>query len=89
MIVNKPATAADALRSAGYTVSITEVIGIGLDDQPGGLCDALSILLEAGITVEYMYAFIGRAKNTAYVILRVENPQAAIQAFRAHGTNLI
>lgn len=62
---------------------------VGLDDHPGGLCDALSILLEAGITVEYMYAFIGRAKDTAYVILRVENPQAAIQAFRAHGTNLI
>lgn len=89
LIVNKPSTAAQALRDAGYTVSITEVIGIGLDDQPGGLCDALSTLLRAGITVEYMYAFIGRAKNTAYVILRVENTESAIKAFQEHGTKLI
>lgn len=89
LIVNKPDIAADALKTAGYTVSITEVIGIGIDDQPGGLCDALSTLLSAGITVEYMYAFIGRAKNTAYVILRVENTEAAIQTLQEHGIKLI
>ena len=40
LIVNKPMMAAEVLRDAGYTVSITEVIGIGINDQPGGLCDA-------------------------------------------------
>ncbi len=89
LIVNKPMMAAEVLRDAGYTVSITEVIGIGINDQPGGLCDALSTLLAAGITVEYMYAFIGRAQNTAYVILRVENTQAAIEALQEQGIQLI
>lgn len=73
LIVDRPAAASEALRDAGFTVSLTKVVAIGVNDCPGGLCAALAVLAQAGITVEYMYAFISREQGTAYVILRTDD----------------
>ena len=62
-----------ALRGAGLTVSLTPVIAAGIADRPGGLAEAMALLRDGGISVEYMYAFISRRKEMAYVILRVDD----------------
>ena len=89
IIVNEPDKAAEALKSAGFTVSITNVIAIGVDDNPGGLSKAMHCLYNAGIGVEYMYAFVGRKEKCAYVILRVDNNNAAIEALRSDNIIII
>lgn len=79
LIVNKPEEAEKALSSHEFTVSCTSVIAIGVEDKPGGLAKVLEILRDNSISVEYMYAFVGKAGNEAIVILRVENPDEAIK----------
>ena len=73
LIVNQPGRAMEALKAQGMTVSLTEVIGIAVSDQPGGLAKAVGVLAAAGMDVEYMYAFVNPGEDVAYVILRVED----------------
>ena len=85
LIVDDPGRAKMVLREAGFTVSITEVIAIAIEDKPGGLSKALRVLSNAQISVEYMYAFLSREDKTAYVIFRVEDNGEAVQALRKAG----
>lgn len=89
LIVNKPTLAEAALKEAGYTVSLTKVIAIGVADEPGGLASAMKVLFENGISVEYMYAFISQVKGTAYVIMRVEDNEKAMTALKAGGLTVL
>lgn len=89
LIVNDPDKACEALRKADCTVTLTEVIGIGIKDHPGGLAEAVSILDAKNINIEYMYAFISRTDDIAYVILRVENNSKAVEALEEKGISVI
>ncbi len=89
LIVNDPDLAEKQLKAAGFTVSITNVIGIGIDDKPGGLALALKILNDNGIAVEYMYAFISRDEDTAFVIVRVEDNEKAAAVLTKEGLRVI
>ena len=85
LIVNDAQKAADVLKADGFTVSLTKVVAIGIDDRPGGLAAAMEVLRDNNISVEYMYAFISRSEDTAYVILRVANNEEAVRIFTENG----
>ena len=89
LIVDKPEDAALALKEAGITVSITNVIAVGINDVPGSFAVPMRILADAGIDVEYMYAFITRQSEKAYVILRVADNDAAAKVLTEKGVELI
>lgn len=89
LIVNHPSRAESVLKEQGFTVSQTDVIGIGVEDRPGGLSAALDILRDADITVEYMYAFVSKAEKTAFVILRVEDNDMAIRVLEEKGVTIL
>ena len=88
LIVSDPEQAVAALKKQGFTVSLTEVIGIGVDDKPGGLAHALDVLGEAGLDVEYLYAFVSKSEK-ACVILRLEDNQKALDALKAAGVPVL
>ncbi len=74
LIVDDPRTAALALSSEGRIVSVTDVVGVQIPDERGGLTALLRVLAEAEISVEYLYAFVAsHADDHAYVVLRVED----------------
>ena len=73
LIVNDPRAAAMALSSEGRIVSVTDVVSVGIPDREGGLTELLSVLANAGIPVEYLYAFVASSADQAYVVLRVED----------------
>ncbi|NLO35784.1 MAG: ACT domain-containing protein [Clostridiaceae bacterium] len=79
MIVDQPEKAQEILSAAGFTVSSTHVIAIAIADHPGTLDEALETLSSGAISVDYLYAFVGRASDDAIVIIRVENPQLALE----------
>lgn len=86
LIVNNPDKAVDVLHTAGLTVALTDVIAIGIPDSPGGFAKAIRLLSDAGISVEYLYAFVNRVdESTAYVILRVEDNDHAVDVLKAGG----
>ena len=89
LVVNDPARAAELLRSQRFTVSVSEVLAVEIPDEPGGLASTLAILNGAGISVEYAYAIITRKAKGAYVILRVENNNIAVDTLRAGGVKLV
>lgn len=89
IIVDKPALAVEILKEAEMTVNLTDVLAISISDKPGGLAKPLELLYEKGIGIEYMYAFIGNTGGKAYVILRVENNDAAIDVLTKAGISLL
>lgn len=89
LIVDQPEVAVEALKQANLTVSLTSVIAIGIEDQPGQFYKAMRVLAEHKIGIEYMYAFISRDKGKAYVILRVENSEKALEVLEQGGIKIL
>ena len=89
LIVNDNDTAVSALSDKGYVLKVTEVVGVKIGDQPGKLSKALAVLAEAGINVEYLYAFMARTEKHAYVVLRPTDNAAAESALEAAGFHMI
>ena len=89
LIVNDNDAASVALQEKGYILKVTEVIGVKICDQPGKLSKALSVLAEAGINVEYLYAFMARTQKHAYVVLRPTDNVAAEKELEAAGFHMI
>ena len=89
LIVNDNDAAISALTDKGYLLKITEVVGVKIGDAPGKLSKALSVLAEAGVNVEYLYAFMARTEKHAYVVLRPTDNAAAEAALEAAGFHMI
>src|SRR5512142_354141 len=78
------------LESSGMVVNVTEVVPIEVDDRPGGLADALAAIEDAGIGVEYMYAFAaGPRPGKAAIVFRFEDPDRALMALKAAGLRVV
>jgi hypothetical protein len=78
MVVDDTEKAYRTLKSSGFTVSLTDVLGVEVEDEPGGLYRIANALGSAGVNIEYVYAFTwGRDK--ALVILRVDNIEKAVE----------
>lgn len=89
LIVNEPDTAEKILKDSGFTVSCSSVLAISVPDKPGGLAKALSVLEAEAIGIEYMYAFVGKAENEALVILRLDNPEKAVDVLEKSGVKVL
>ena len=89
LIVDGNDTALKALEEKGYLVKITPVVGVKIGDAPGKLAKALDVIDEAGINIEYLYAFLTRTEKHAYVVIRVADNDAAEKALEAAGFHMI
>ena len=89
LIVNDEAKAEKILSEAGYLIKITEVIGVKISDEPGKLSEALKVLDENKINMEYLYAFMSRTEKHAYVVIRVEDNRGAEDALVKAGFKII
>ena len=89
LIVTDPEKAKTALESSGCFVSITQVVGISIPDEPGSLAKVVNILARYNINIEYMYAFITVSKKNASVVLRVADNAAAEKILTENGIKLL
>lgn len=85
IIVDNPEEVERILKAEGLTVSITSVITACIHNRPGGLAEVLEVLSANDITIEYMYAFIAKSENEAYVVMRIEAEGAAVKLLTEHG----
>ena len=86
LIVDNPKKAVDILRENGLVVRIDDVIALSIANTPGGLTKALGLLGEAGIDVNYLYAFVGK---NASVMFKVSDPSKAEEMFEANNVTVI
>jgi hypothetical protein len=89
MIVPEPDKTLGLLKGKGIAASKTEVTGCKLADEPGALRNVLATLQDANISVEYIYAFVTRRDEDAYVILRVEDNALAQSVLQKAGHGII
>lgn len=75
LIVNSPDKAIEALKSKGFSVSLTDVLCILIPHEVGALASAVKKLSDNSISVEYMYAFAMGDKTP--VIIRVDEIERA------------
>ncbi len=89
LIVNDNETAISTLSGEGYLIKTTDVVGVKIGDEPGKLSNALKVLDDEKINLEYLYAFMARTEKHAYVVLRVADNAAAEKALLDAGFHLI
>jgi hypothetical protein len=85
IIVSNPKRAVEILKAADCVVSVSQVLAVSIPDTPGSLSRVIGILSDAGIGVEYAYAFITRKKGNAYVIFRVEDNERTEEVLERNG----
>jgi hypothetical protein len=88
MVVDRPDAAHHVLHDAGFTVSETNVLGIEMEDVPGGLGMIADVLGERDINIDYAYAFVTKTEK-ALLILRVNDIEAAIKMLMGADIKLI
>ena len=89
LIVQDPEKAVTVLKANDITVKSTDVIVVEIDDKPSGLNKALVLMRDADVAVEYMYAFVSKNVDKAYVILKTDDADKAVSALSAGGVNVI
>lgn len=70
-----PQRAAAVLTEAGFRASITPVIAVSVDDEPGTLAELLGFCQSASMNIEYGYCFC-TADGKAVDVLKIEGDQA-------------
>ena len=85
LIVDKPDEGKRALNDAGIIVRVTDVLALTMDDTPGGTLGVLRVLAENDISVEYMYACVGKTSGKAFMIIQAEELEAAEEILRCNG----
>lgn len=89
LIVDDEETAEKVLAEEGYLIKITDVVGVKIGDAPGKLTEALRVLNNADINMEYLYAFMARTERHAYVVLRVQDNDKAEAVLEQAGYHII
>ena len=78
-IVDDPEGSYTKLKEKNLIVKKTDVVGVIVENTPGGLFSAAKVLGDANINIEYGYALEGGREPIMF--FRVDDPAAAIKAF--------
>lgn len=89
LIVDDVEKAEQILIDHGVIVKVNEVLGLAVNDTPGGLAGALVALNAGGVAIEYMYAFVGESDKHAMVVLRTDDNQKALATLQAAGVSIL
>lgn len=89
MIVDDIAAAKQKFSDRNLFVRTTDVVGVAVSDEPGGLAKAVRVLANNKINIDYLYAFISISKKNAYVVLRVDENDAAEKVLVENGFTLV
>jgi hypothetical protein len=87
LIVSDPEAAKTVLKQNRYAVSVTDVICIQTPNEPGSLAKVMTILTEADVFIEYMYAF--SFGNGAVVIIRPANLDKTVEVLSKNKVELL
>lgn len=85
LIVNNPDKAIEVLKASDITAKKTPVIAARLEDTPGSLHRILSLLKD----VEYIYAFLSHNEHHAFMVIRCEDADGAVETLKNNDVKLL
>jgi hypothetical protein len=86
LITRDNENAVSELKKAGFTVNLTDLIGIVVENHPGGLAKILSVFEKESIDLEYFYSYLG---EEAIMFFKVEKIDAALGKLKKHSVKLV
>ena len=89
MIVDNPEKCITVLKRENISVNFTPVVAVEVEDRPGGVQDVVNTLVENGVNIEYMYAFVEKAGDKAVVVFRVEDTEKAEESLMLAGKKIL
>ena len=89
MVVSNAEVAKEALNENGVIVRICNVLAVAVNDEPGALMKTIAVLSDNKISVEYMYAFGEKLKNSSVIAIRTDNPELAEEKLSDGGVTVL
>ena len=83
MIVSDPVKGKAVLKEAGITSMLTDVVALRVPHATGSLSKAMHAIVQAGINVEYMYAFANGEDASA--VLKSDDAVKVVSVLREAG----
>jgi len=87
VILSDPESAMKLLTKHGFTVTLNDVICLYVPNTPGTLNEALQILSENDVAVDYMYAFAMK-DDIARVVIKPDNIERCIEVLQRSNLQL-
>lgn len=89
LVVDNPEKGKEALEENNFLVKITDIIGVEMDDSPGGLTKVLKIIKENEIDLEYLYAFTHEKVGKAILLLHSDDIDNLIDILEKNNITLV
>lgn len=83
MVVSDPHKGRAALKEAGITAMLTDVVALRVPHATGSLSKAMHQIVEGEVNVEYMYAFANGGDAAA--VLKSDDPARVIDILKGSG----
>ena len=88
MIVSNPEEGKNALKEAGFSAMLTQVLAVKLSHKVGQLQELLSEICKAGINIEYTYA-LATGNDDASIVIKPADLEKAAAVLKKTGVELI
>ena len=89
MIVNKPDEALLLLEKSGFTARENNVLGVEVDDDPGGLARVMKVFEENAVNIEYLYSSLESGADKAVIIFKVEDVEHGIKILEKYNISRV
>lgn len=89
MIVDKPDEASELLEKNGFTAKENLVLGVEVEDHPGGMAGVMKLFDDNNLNIEYLYSSLESGTEKAVIIFKVEDVDRGIDLLVKNNINRI
>ena len=89
LVVDNPEKGKEALEQNNFLVKMTEIIGVEMNDAPGGLTSVLKTIRDNNIDLEYLYAFTHDKADKAILLLHADDIDKLIEVLQNSNITIV
>ncbi len=89
LVVDNPEKGKEALEQNNFLVKMTEIIGVEMNDAPGGLTSVLKTIRDNNIDLEYLYAFTHDKADKAILLLHSSDIDKLIEVLENNNITIV
>ncbi len=89
ILADRPVDGCNVLKEEGIAATLKDIVAVRIDDSPGGLHKASSVLAKNDINVEDAYGFTIRGSHEAVFVFQVKDIRKTETVLRDAGFSLL